>query len=99
MRVVEHALAALAIDIVLQIARHRGHDLDLLAGEEFGEVLLARHGKNGEIATVDHAHAHVARRSHQPAKVRVELGRAAGDVEGRDAPAREEGEHHVGDLA
>ena len=41
-RALEHALAALPIDIVLEIARHRGDDLDLLAGEEFGEVLLAR---------------------------------------------------------
>ncbi len=34
-------------------------------------------------------------RMHQPAEMRIELGRAAGDVERRDAPALEQREHEV----
>ena len=69
------------------------------AGEKGGQVLLARHLQDGQVAAVDHPHAHVARRADQSPEMRIELGRAAGDVEGRDAPPREEGEHHVDRLA
>ena len=86
-RAVEHALAALALDIVLQIARHRGHHLDAVRRQEIGEVFLARLLQDGEIAAVHHLHAARARRRHQPAEMRVELGRAAGDVERLDARA------------
>ena len=41
-RCLEHALAALAVDIVLEVAGHRRDHLDLLAREERGEILLAR---------------------------------------------------------
>ncbi len=58
---VEHALAALAVDIVLEVAGHRGDDLDLLGGEKLRQVLLARLLQDGQVAAVDHLHADVAR--------------------------------------
>src|SRR3954470_19830200 len=42
----ERSLATLAIHVVFEIARHRCGDLDLLAGEELGEVLLSGHSKD-----------------------------------------------------
>ena len=41
MLAVVHALAALAVDVLLGVARQRRDDLDPLGGEEIGEVLLA----------------------------------------------------------
>src|SRR5262245_36569887 len=95
----EHALAALAIDVVFEIAGKRSDDLDPLAGEKFGEVLLAGDFENGEIAAIHHAHAHGPRGGNQSTKMRVEFRRAAGDVEGRQALSRKESEHRVDYLA
>src|SRR5262249_246086 len=95
----EHALAALAVDILFEVAGKRSDDLDPLAREEFGEVLLAGDFEHGEIAAIHHAHTHGARRAHQSAEVRVEFRRAAGDVEGTQAPSRKESEHRVDHLA
>ena len=39
-----------------------------------------------------------ARRTRQTAKMGVELGRAPGDVEGRNSLARQKREHHVDSL-
>src|SRR5262249_18950138 len=96
---IEHALATLAVDILFEIAGKRSDDFDLLASEKFGKVLLPSHFEHREIAAIHHAHAHGARRAYQPAKVRVELRRAAGDVEGRQALSRKEGEPRVDPLA
>src|SRR6266849_1958410 len=94
----EHPRPALAVDIVLEVARQGSDDLDPLAGEKVGEVLLSGHLQNGEVAAVQHPHAHVAGRAHQAAEMRIELRRPAGDVEGRDALLCQEGEHHVDHL-
>src|SRR5450631_3658134 len=97
-RTVEHALAALAFHIVLQIAGHRGHHLDAVRRQKFGEIFLAWLLQDGEVATVHYLDAELARRRHQTAKIRIELGRAAGDVERCNALALDEVEHQVGDL-
>ena len=69
-RAVVHALAALLVDIVLQIAGHRRDDLDLIVREEFGQIFLARLLLNGEVAAVHHLHAHVARGGDEAAEMR-----------------------------
>ena len=97
-RTVEHALAALTLDIVLQIARHRRDDLDAVLRQKFREVFLARLLQHGEIAAVHHLDAELARAGHQAAEIRIEFGRAAGDVERRYVPPRQKIEHDVGDL-
>src|SRR3974390_125301 len=66
-RGIEHTLAALALDIVLQITGHRRDDLDPLMREEFSRVSLSRLFENREIATVDHMHAALSRRAHEAA--------------------------------
>jgi len=98
-RSVEHALAALALDIVGEIAGHRSDNFDLLGGEEGGEVFLARLRQDGEIASVHDAQAACTRAAHQSPEVRIEFGRPAGDVERADGAAVEHGEHEVGDVA
>ena len=95
----EHALAALAIDVVFEIAGKGSDDLDPLAGEKLREILLAGDFENGEIAAIHHAHTHGTGGGHQSAKVRVELRRAAGDVESWQALSRKESEHRVDHLA
>jgi hypothetical protein len=95
-RAVIDALAALLVDIVRQVARHRGDDLDLIGGEKFSEVFLARLLLDSEVMAVHHLHRHVARRGDQPAEVRIEFGRAAGNVERRNAPPFQEVDHGVG---
>jgi putative IMPACT (imprinted ancient) family translation regulator len=77
------------IDQLLGVAGKRRHDRDFVVGEEPGEVFLARLEEHREVAAVDHVHAEAARRAHQVAKVRVQLRRAAGDVERRGAAGRE----------
>src|SRR5262249_35856429 len=98
-RAIEYALAALGVDIVLEIAGHGCDDLDPLAGKEVGEVFLALHFQNGQVAAIHHAHAEAACGAHQGAEMRVELGGAPGDVERPPAPPREKGKHRLDRLA
>jgi len=86
---VEHTLAALRLDLVAQVAGQRGDDLDARGGQEFGQILLAGFSEDGEIAAIDDAHPQGACPGHEVAKVRVQLGRAAGEVQGLDAAARQ----------
>ncbi len=78
---IEHAFAALTVDVLLQIARHGRDDLDAGIGEELREVFLAGHLQDREVAAVDHPQSHDARPGHEPAEMRIELGRTAGDVD------------------
>ena len=81
----EHAFAALALDELLRVAGERGDYLDLVRGEKRGKVLLARLAEDGEIAPVHHVRAERARIFHQLAELRMQLGRAAGDVQSVNA--------------
>ena len=98
-RAVEHALAALALDIVLQIAGHRGDDLDAVRRQKFGEVLLARLLQDGEVAAVHHLDAELARAA-SPAGGNCALSSGAPPVMSSVAMRRRatKVEHHVGDL-
>src|SRR3569832_427127 len=78
---IEYTLAALTVDVLLQITRQRGRDLHLLNRQEFSEVFLPWLGEYSEIAAVDDMSAFVTRGAHELAKVRIEFGRAARDVE------------------
>ena len=69
-----------------------------MRAQEFGQVFLPRLLQDGEVASIHHLDAAPARAGHQAAEIRIELGRAAGDVERRDAPARDKIEHDIGDL-
>ncbi len=89
---VEHPLAALAIDVVDRVARQRGDDLDALAGEELREVLLAGLEQDRQVAAVDHLDVEAARLGYQPAEPFVQLRRAAREVE----RAYVAGPEHVG---
>ena len=60
------------------------------------QVLVARLLLNGEVMPVHHLHAHIARRHHHAAEIRVQLRGAAGDVERRDAPPLQEFDHQIG---
>ena len=92
---VEHAVAALAVDVGHRVARQRGRHVDAVQGQKVGQILLAGFEQHGEVAAVDHAHAEGACRSRQPAEVGVQLGRAAGDVERGDAARGQHLQHQV----
>jgi hypothetical protein len=98
-RGVEHALAALPVDIVFEIAGHRRGDFNLLASEKFRQILLTGNVEDGQIAAVDDVDTKRSCAPYQRAKVRVELGRAAGDVERRNAAAFEHVQHMLDHFA
>ena len=77
----EDPLAALAVDVLVEIARQRCNDGDPASREELGEVLVAGLEEDGEIAPVDDPDAVFHRGVDQPSKVRVQLRRAAGEIE------------------
>jgi hypothetical protein len=52
-----------------------------LLSKKVGQVLLIRLGKDGEVAAVDHLHIQTPGRLDQPAETRMQLRRAAGQVE------------------
>ncbi len=101
---VEHAIAALAVHVRGRVAGQRGRHFHSLLGEEGRQIVLARLGKDGEIAAVDHPHAHGAGCAHQIKKVRAQLWCAAGQVQGGNAARAQHlqnqgrvlGVHHLG---
>ena len=94
----EDALAALAVDVVLEIAGQRRGDLDALPGEKRRGVFLTRLEQHGEVAAVDHPDAGAPRALDHRTEVRVELGRAPGEVQRRSAAHLEISEHEVDGL-
>ncbi len=92
----EHALAALPVDVVLQVARQRGDDLHRLRGKELGQALLPGLVQHGQVAPVDDVHAERARAQDELPEMRIELRRPAREVQALDARDLEKGEH-VGD--
>jgi hypothetical protein len=82
---VEDAAAALPVDVLGAVAGQARDDVDLLCGEELGGVLLARLLEDGQVAAVEDAAASLAGSADEVTEAVVELGGAAGQVEGRDA--------------
>jgi hypothetical protein len=80
-RTIEDAIAALAIDILFQIARKRGDHFDSLLREKLRQVRKARCNQNGEIAAIDHAFAYGPRSANQLAKPGMHLRGATRDIE------------------
>jgi hypothetical protein len=98
-RFLERAVAPLQVGIALAIVWQRADDLDPALREPAGQV-AARAGKqNREIAAVDDALAARHAFVHQVAEVRVEFGRAAGDIDRSRRGAVERGEAQVDRLA
>ena len=64
--------------------RQRADDLDPVLGEERRQVGLRRQAEHGEVAAVEHVTAEPRAPFDEPAEMRVELRRAAGDVDRRD---------------
>ena len=64
--------------------RQRADDFDLVIGEERRQILLRRQLQDRQVAAIDHVPAAGAALRHEPAEVRVQLGRAARDVHGRN---------------
>ena len=90
----EYPFSALRIHVVLGVARQRCDHLDLLLREEFIQSFLARFGQNGQIAAIDHPCAGGSRRDDHPAKLRIQLGRATGEVEHPDGTSTHDVHHH-----
>ena len=100
----EHALAALAVDVVGGITGQRRHHLHALGGKKLRQAFLSGLEQDSQIAAVDDVHAKAPRLTYQIAKLRMQFRRAAGEVE-RPDPARRQhpgnqrqgnGIHHLG---
>ena len=87
------------VDVLFEVARERGDDLDAVRGQEFGKIFEAGFVKDGEVVAVDAAEIQFRGEFDEGAEVGVEFGCAAGDVDDGWAmfanPARNAG----GDLA
>eukprot|EP00754_Rhynchopus_humris_P001735 Rhum_TRINITY_DN10995_c0_g2::Rhum_TRINITY_DN10995_c0_g2_i1::g.41701::m.41701 len=86
-RGVEHAFAPLCVDVLRRVARHRRHHLDAVLCEEGRRVLVPLQRQHRQVAPVDHLDALRTRTLRQLPEVRVQLGRAARDVQGLDGAA------------
>jgi hypothetical protein len=69
--------------------RQRGDDLDPALAQPLGKIPRSGQQKNAEVRAVDHVFSPGDRALDQEAKVRVELGSAASDVDGVSARAIE----------
>ena len=78
----EYAVAALLVDPLARVTGQRSADLDALSGQKCGQIVLARLAENAQVAAVDDADAGAACVADQLAKTRVQLRRAAGEVQG-----------------
>ena len=63
--------------------------------KKFAEVLLPVLKKHSQVAPVNDVTAQALRLFHKPAKIRIQLGRAASDVHGGDAGAGSEKFDHT----
>jgi hypothetical protein len=97
-RRVEHLVATLPVDVLLRVAGQRRDDLDALVREKIGQILEARLVEDRQIAAVDHADARAARAADEMPEMRVQLRRAAGDVDGAHPRCRQHGENLVDRL-
>ena len=88
---------ALAIDELTRIAGQRRDDLHPLGGEELRESFLSGLLEDGEVAPVDDVSAERAGTRDEAAELRMQLGRAAGDVERLGARILEKHEHVLHD--
>ena len=97
-RTLEDAVATLFVDIGFEVARERGDDLDVVFGEEGGEIGVAGRDEDREVAAVDDAAAERAGPGDKPTERGVHLGSAAGDVERADRGPPEQIETGLGQL-
>ena len=96
---VEHALAALPVHTLQRVAGQGCDDLDAVGRQKIGQIVLPRFGEDRQVAAVDDLHAQRPRALHQPPEVRVQLGRAAGQIQGCDAPLVQHLQHQIDRFA
>src|SRR5688572_7610664 len=89
---VESALAALFIDVLFGITRQRTNQFDVVFFKKFRQIFHAGLKDHGQVAAVHHVASEAARGRDQTRKIRVQLRRAAGNVQSRNAAAREKTE-------
>jgi hypothetical protein len=78
---IEYAAPTLLFDILQAVAGEGGDDVDPLVRQKGGRIFLARLEEDRQIAAIDHLSSERAGRAHEVAKVRMEFGRAAGDIQ------------------
>ena len=74
------AVAALRRDILFRVAGQTGKNFHLMFGQELGQVFLAGLKQDGQITAVQHMPAVLAVLLNQKAEGRIQLGRAAGQI-------------------
>ncbi len=87
------------LDVVAQIARHRGDHFYPLACQEFGEVFLPGLLQDREVAAIHRPDTELARLAHQAPEMRIKLGRPAGNIESWDLLTAKKAHDLAGDRA
>ena len=77
----EHTLAALLVGARRAVVGQRAHDLDRVFGEELRQVRVRWRVENGQVAAIHDVPPERATLLDEPAKVGVQLRRAARDVD------------------
>jgi len=92
-------LAALLVNIALDVAGQRGDDLDVVRSKENGQIFLPGFLEDGEVAAVDDPHASLTAGDGQAPEMWIEFRRSARQVEGPHFGAgRNEGKDGIDGL-
>ena len=91
----KHAVTTLPVHIGGRITGQRRDHIHPLVGQKLRQVGLAGLGQDGEVAAVNHRHAQRPGGHHQAAEMRVELRRAAGQIQRLDAARLQHLQHQV----
>src|SRR5579883_1508621 len=103
----EHAAAALFIDVFGRVTRKACDDVDLLLTKKVEKVFLPGLEKNREIASIDDPLPEAPALRHQHSEIRIQFGRAARNInrvhlgcvaQQRDHPLRRLARHTLGPL-
>lgn len=89
------AVAPLGVDVVFEIARKRGHDLDRGMSEKLSKVLETGLLENCQVTAIDDVHVQRARRGDKMSEARMELGSPSSDVQGRNLAGGEDLENRL----
>ena len=79
-RFLKNAVASLCIGLAGTVRRKGGDNFDLVVSQEFREIRLGRKQQHGQITAIHHMSAKPAGLFDEPAKMRIELRRAACDI-------------------
>ncbi len=93
--VVEHAFAALGVDVVGGVARQRSHHFHLMFGKKRGYPVITRLFDNGRVAAIHQVYTQGLGLGHELTKAWVHFRRPAGHVQRLDTLGGDEFQRRV----